>query len=197
MTRRVCVRDVSSHCCPTVGSSAPGSPSGPGAGRGGLLEFEELDFQVGDAFIAEAEVGTGSLKSFLERALLLCHLLNTALEGRVLGGELREGLAGDHLIEVSELAHELADPLSLDQDLVLAPGELGLGVQGPLAPGRFDLLVFFAGAPVVSALAVSDGLVDESAGVRVTSGPGQTAAAIAARPRLPSRCHSRLRDHGN
>ncbi|MFF9458120.1 hypothetical protein [Streptomyces flaveolus] len=59
-------------------------------GRDGRLEFEELDLEVGDAFVGEAPVRASSLKPFLERAVFLCHLLNTALEGGVLGGEVLE-----------------------------------------------------------------------------------------------------------
>lgn len=53
--------------------------------------------------------------------MFLGQLLDSPLEGGVLGGELLDGFAGDQLIEVPELAHELPDPLPLplSQDLVL------------------------------------------------------------------------------
>ncbi|MFF7115479.1 hypothetical protein ACFY91_24655 [Streptomyces albogriseolus] len=150
--------------------------------------LEALDFEGGDALVGEAEVGAGSFETFLELAVLLRHLLQAALECGVLGGEVLDGLAGDHSISVAELSHEFADPLSLDQDLVLSPGEFGLGVQGSLSPGRLDLVVFLAGASVVAALAVDDGLLDECSGIVPVIG---RAASCCPSPGPPAG-HSRL-----
>ncbi|MGE7439388.1 hypothetical protein [Kitasatospora sp. NPDC001175] len=52
------------------------------------------------------------------------HLLDAVLEGAVLGNEDLDGFAGDHLVEVADLAHEFADSLPLGQDLPLGAGEL-------------------------------------------------------------------------
>jgi len=68
------------------------------------------------------------------------------------------GFAGDHLVEVAELAHELADVLPLGKDRFLRAGQLAFGVEGSLPQGRFDPVVFLARAPGVTALAVGEGL---------------------------------------
>ncbi|WP_406480646.1 hypothetical protein [Streptomyces sp. NBC_01615] len=68
------------------------------------------------------------------------------VSGGVLGGQPLDGFAGDHLVEVAELAHELADVLPLGKDHFLSAGQLAFGVEGSLPPGRFDPVVFLARA---------------------------------------------------
>lgn len=70
--------------------------------RGGCLPLkrDDLGFEVGDAFVGEAEVGAGALKSFLQGSVFLGQLLNAALEGGVLSCEPLDGFAGNHLLEV-------------------------------------------------------------------------------------------------
>ncbi|MEU2135030.1 hypothetical protein [Streptomyces sp. NPDC018352] len=46
--------------------------------------------------------------------MLLRQLLDTALEGGVLSGEVLDGLSWDHPVGIAKLAHELANPLPLD-----------------------------------------------------------------------------------
>jgi hypothetical protein len=54
-----------------------------------------------------------------------CQLLNAVLEAGALGDELLDRLAGDHLVEVAELAHQLPDALPLGEDLFLRPSIWG------------------------------------------------------------------------
>jgi hypothetical protein len=97
----------------------------------------------------------------LEAPVLAGEVLDAVLEGGVLGAQLLDGLTGDHLVEVAELAHDFADPLPLGKDLLLGAGQLGLGVQGPLTPGCFDPVVLFLAETVVSAVAGVSVLVEE------------------------------------
>lgn len=59
-----------------------------------LALFKELRFEVGDAFVGEAEVGPGAFESFVQGSVFLGQLLDSPLEGGVLGGELLDGFAG-------------------------------------------------------------------------------------------------------
>ncbi|MER6838889.1 hypothetical protein ABT320_33805 [Streptomyces cellulosae] len=162
--------------------------------------FDELSFEVSDAFLGESEVGAGAFEPLLELAMLLGELVDAVLEGGVLGGQLLDGLAGDHLVEVAELAHEFTDPLTLSEDLLLAACQLGLGVQGPLPPGRLDPVVFLLGLAVVAAVVDSCSVPNEGPrlGVLVeerrgdscsfSDGPdGQPAAFADGAGRAPSR----------
>jgi hypothetical protein len=99
-----------------------------------LVVFKKLGFEVGDAFVGEAEVGAGAFESFLQGSVFLRQLLDTTFEGGVLRGDPLDGLAGDYLLEVPELSHQLPDPLPLGEDLVLRPGQLILGVECSLSP---------------------------------------------------------------
>lgn len=72
------------------------------ADRSRLVPFEELGFEVGDAFGGESEVGAGAFEPFLQRAVFLGELVDAVLEGGVVGGQLLDGLAGDHLVEVAD-----------------------------------------------------------------------------------------------
>lgn len=82
--------------------------------------LENLCFKIGDALVGEAEVGSGSFESFLEFAVLLGELLDSPLESALLCDEHLDGLAGDHLTAVADLAHEFADVLTLREDFLRA-----------------------------------------------------------------------------
>ncbi|MET7289566.1 hypothetical protein [Streptomyces sp. NPDC005573] len=88
--------------------------------------------------------------------MLLSELVDAMFEVGALGGRLLDGLAGDHVVEVAELAHKFADPLALGEDLFLGASQLGLGVQGSLPSGRLDLVVLFLSESVMPAAAVGD-----------------------------------------
>ncbi|MBX9399418.1 hypothetical protein K4749_39225, partial [Streptomyces sp. TRM72054] len=126
-----------------------------------------MEFEVSDPFLREAEVRPGAFKALLELAMLLRELVNPPFEGGVLRGESLDGFAGDHLVEVVELAHELADAVALGEDLLLRAGKFGFSVQRALAPGRFDLFMGFCGGLVALSLAGGDGLLDKVPGVLV------------------------------
>jgi len=74
-------------------------------GLGKVLQLDKLGFEVGDAVVGEAEVGAGAFESFLQLAVLLGELVDAEFEGGVLGGQMLDGLAGNHLVEVAELSH--------------------------------------------------------------------------------------------
>ena len=133
----------------------------------GLVTFEELGFKVGDALVGEAKVAAGSFETLLELAMLLRELVNPPFEGGVLRGESLHGFTRDHLVEVGELAHELANVLALREDFLLGAGELGFSVQRAFAPGRLDLFMGFCGGLVTLSLAVGGSLLDERAGVMI------------------------------
>ncbi|NED11853.1 hypothetical protein [Streptomyces sp. SID9124] len=64
--------------------------------HGASVLFEDLGFKVGDAFVGESKVGPGAFQAFLKGSVFLRQLVDSVLEGRVLGGELLDGLARDH-----------------------------------------------------------------------------------------------------
>ncbi|MEV8444349.1 hypothetical protein [Streptomyces parvus] len=97
-----------------------------------------MGFEVGDPFVREAEVRPGAFKSFLKPAMFLGERLGASPERRVLHCKCLQRFAGHHLIEVADLAHELADLLPLGEDFLLGSGEFFLRVQDPLAPGCLD-----------------------------------------------------------
>lgn len=117
--------------------------------------------------VSEAEVGPGAFEAFLQRAVFLGRLLDAVLETGGLGDELLDGLAGDHLFDVADLAHQFADPLPLREDLLLCSGEFFLGVERAFAPGRFDPLVLLLGFVVVTVAVVGDGVLNEGPRVGV------------------------------
>ncbi|WP_405749414.1 hypothetical protein OG232_04560 [Streptomyces sp. NBC_01411] len=112
----------------------------------GLLQLDELGFEISDALVGEAAIGSGTFKSFLERALLLAELADALPERCVLHRQVLYRFAGGHLVEVAPLAHEFPDSLPQGEDLLLRTSQLALGVESALAPGRLDSAVFFAGA---------------------------------------------------
>lgn len=75
--------------------------------------------------------------------------------------EVLDGLAGDHLVEVAEPAHQLTDLLPIGEDLLLRPGEFGLRIECALAPGRLDPLVFLMRLPVMLCAAGGSGVLDD------------------------------------
>jgi hypothetical protein len=87
-----------------------------------LVLFEKLGFEGGGALVSEAKVGPGAFQSFLQRAVFLGDLVDMVFEGGVFGDQLLDGLAGDHLVEVADLTHQLADPLPLSEDFLLSTG---------------------------------------------------------------------------
>lgn len=84
--------------------------------------------------------------------MLARQLLRSALESGVLRGQGLNGLARDRLVEVADLAHELADLLPLSEHLLLGAGQLALCVEGSLPPGRLDPVMLFttAASPVMN-----------------------------------------------
>ncbi|WP_329537155.1 hypothetical protein OG568_52490 (plasmid) [Streptomyces sp. NBC_01450] len=119
------------------------------------MEFKDLSFEVSDALVGEAQVRPGAFKAFLQRAGFPGELLDAALERDVLGGQRLNRLPGNHLVEVTELPHQLADLMPLREDLLLRAAEFGLRVQRTFAPGRFDLLVLGLGCSDLSESASS------------------------------------------
>ncbi|MFC4466866.1 hypothetical protein ACFPH6_20430 [Streptomyces xiangluensis] len=99
--------------------------------------------------------------------MFLGELLDAALERDVLGGQSLNRLSGNHLVEVAELSHQLADLLPLREDLLLCAAEFGLRVQCTFAPGRFDLLVFGLGCSNLACAAGVDRIAHERAGLGV------------------------------
>ncbi|GAA2264963.1 hypothetical protein GCM10010232_66450 [Streptomyces amakusaensis] len=99
--------------------------------------------------------------------MFLGHLMDLALEGGVLRDELLDGLAGDHLVEVPQVSQQFSDAAPLREDFVLAAGQFFLGVECPLSPRRFNAVVLVLDGPVMTALAVVNGGVDECAGLGV------------------------------
>lgn len=156
-----------------------------------LPRFEDLDFEVSDAFVGKPVVGAGAFKPFLERAVFLSELLDAAFESCVLRDEGLNGFAGDQLLSVADLPHQLTNLLSLGVYFLLRAGQLCFGVQRPLSPGGFDPVVGLFGGSVVTALAGDDSVLDQAAGVGVvveerrrhvrpvSDGPDGEAAAFA------------------
>ncbi len=115
-----------------------------GFGGGSLVGsalLEELGFEVGDPRAEEAVGGAGSFEAFLEFAVFGGELPDGGLERGVLGDKALDGFAGDYLVEVANLAHELCDAFPLDEDLLLGSGEFGFGVERSFAPGGLDTVV--------------------------------------------------------
>ena len=83
------------------------------------MEFKDLSFEVSDGLVGEAQVRPGAFKAFLQRAVFPGELLDAALERDVLGGQRLNRLPRNHLVEVTELPHQLADLLPLREDLLL------------------------------------------------------------------------------
>ncbi|MFF0131573.1 glutamine synthetase family protein [Streptomyces mirabilis] len=169
-----------------VGSLPKAGPLSPG-----LLQFEDLGFEVGDALVGEPVVGASALESFLEPTVFLGELMDASLECGVLGDDGLDGFAGDHLLSVADLPHQLTDLLSLGVYFLLRAGQFCFGVQRPFSPGGFDPVVCLFGGAVVTALAGDDGFLDQAAGVGVvieergrhvrpvSDGPDGEAAAFA------------------
>lgn len=99
--------------------------------------------------------------------MFLGELLDAPFKGRVLGERGLDGVAGDHLLGVAELAHQLADSLPLGEHLLLRAAEFSFGVERAFAPRRLDPLVGPDRCPVAAGLAVGGGLLDQRSGVRV------------------------------
>nr|QIY76518.1 glutamine synthetase [Streptomyces sp. RLB1-33] len=146
----------------SVGSFPKAGPLSPG-----LLQFEDLGFEVGDALVGEPVVGASAFESFLEPTVFLGELKDASLECGVLGDDGLDGFAGDHLLGVADLPHQLTDLLSLGVYFLLRAGQFCFGVQRPFSPGGFDPVVCFFGGAVVTALAGGDGFLDQVAGVGV------------------------------
>jgi hypothetical protein len=70
------------------------------------------------------------------------------------------------LLSVANLSHQFTDLLSL-MYFLLGAGQLRFGVQRPFPPGSFNPVVSLFAGPVVTALAVGDGLLDEGPRIRV------------------------------
>ena len=89
----------------------------------------------------ETQVGTGGLEPFVEGPVVGGELADSLLERGVLGGDPLDGLFGPLGLQVADLAEELADAGALGDDLGVGGFEGVLGVQRPLTPGRFLLVV--------------------------------------------------------
>ena len=85
----------------------------------------------------EAQIGAGGFESFVERAVVGGELTNALFEGGVLGGDSLDIIVCPFGFQVSDAAEEFADAIALDEDLGVGGLERVLGVEGPLAPGRF------------------------------------------------------------
>lgn len=92
-------------------------------------KWQQPCFEIGEAPILEAEVGTGGLEPFLKDPVVLGELVDPLLEDAVLGSELLGGLARAVLFEVAELAHQRPDPRPLGADLGVCGLERVLSVQ--------------------------------------------------------------------
>jgi hypothetical protein len=106
-----------------------------------VWRLEKSCSQVGNLAVGEPVVGAGRLQSFLESPVLLGELVYTLLERGVLGGELLDGLAGDHLVEVPNLAHQLTDVLALSENFLLGAGEGLFGIEGSFTPSGLNSAV--------------------------------------------------------
>lgn len=99
--------------------------------------------------------------------MFLGELVDAVFEGAVFGDELLNGLARHQLVEIANLAHQLTNPLSLSEDLLLGPGQLFLSIQRAFSPSGFDPLVLRLAFPVVAAAAIDGGVSHEASGVGV------------------------------
>ena len=84
-----------------------------------------------------AQVGTGGFESFVERAVVDAELAHALFEGGVLGGDPLNSILSPFGFQIADAAKELADGSALGKDLGVGGLERVLGVERPLAPGRF------------------------------------------------------------
>jgi hypothetical protein len=87
--------------------------------------------------VLEAQVGAGGFKPFIKRAVLGGELTDALFEGGVLGGDSLDVVVCPFGLQVADTAEELTDAGALGEDLGVGGLERVLGVEGPLAPGRF------------------------------------------------------------
>src|SRR5690349_8753430 len=105
------------------------------------LGVEQFGFEVGEAFVEEAVVGSGGLQLLLQTAGFLGEMTNALFECRILDAEALRGALGVLGLKVAQLAEENADPFALDVDLGMGGIEGVFGVKGSLVPGSVDLRI--------------------------------------------------------
>ena len=85
----------------------------------------------------EPQVGAGGFEPFVQGAVVRGELAHAFFERGVLGGDPPDLILCPFGFQVTDAAEEFANTGALGQDLGVGGLERVLGVERPLAPGRF------------------------------------------------------------